>query len=148
VKLRFEDAWESIKETFEKKKITFTKDEAKEAEQLLKQLVNNEIDHLSIRTDARFRRKEGPLDFNNSILIAIASSRNLIFPVISADLNFFISVEDAEKENDSELQTKINKSVSQEVEEMNKEKNKRISRLIDRLNVHAFLFGRLSNILG
>lgn len=134
VKSRFEDAWESIKKTLEKKKITFTKNEAKEAEQLLKQLVNNEIDHLSTRIDTRFRRKEGPLDFNNSILIAIASSRNSIFPVISADLNFFISVEDAEKENDSESQTRINESVSQEVEEIDKEKNKRISRLIDRLS--------------
>lgn len=123
VKLRFEDAWELIKKIFEKKKITFTKGETKEVEQLLKQLVNNEIDHLSTRIDTRFRRKEGPLDFNNSILIAIASSRNSIFPVISADLNFFISLEDAEKENDSELHIKIDKSVSQESEEISKEKN-------------------------
>jgi hypothetical protein len=100
VKLRFEDAWESIKRIFEKKKITFTKDEAKDVEQLLKQLVNNEINHLSTNIDTRFRRKEGPLDFNNSILIAIASSRNSIFPVISADLNSYISLEDAEGEND------------------------------------------------
>ena len=123
VKLRFEDAWESIKRIFEKKKIAFTKDEAKDVEQLLKQLVNNEIDYLSTRIDTIFRRKEGPLDFNNSILIAVASSRNSIFPVISADLNFFISLEDAEKENDSELQIEIDNSDSQEVETISKEKN-------------------------
>lgn len=123
VKLRFEDAWESIKKIFEKKKITFTKDEAKDVEQLLKQLVNNEIDHLSTRIDTRFRRKEGPLDFNNSILIAIASSRNSIFPVISADLNFFTSLEDVEKENDSELHIIIDNSDSKEGEKIIKEKN-------------------------
>jgi hypothetical protein len=123
VKLRFQDAWESIKKNFEKKKITFTKEDAKDVEQLLKQLVNNEIDYLSKRIDTRFRRKEGPLDFNNSILIGIASSRNSIFPVISADLNFFISLEDVEKENDSELHIKIDNSDSQEVEKISKEKN-------------------------
>lgn len=99
VKLRFEDAWESIKKTFEKKEITFTKNEAKDVEQLLKQLVNNEINYLSSNIDTRFRRKEGPFDFHNSILIAIASSRNSIIPAISADLNSFISIEEAEKVN-------------------------------------------------
>ncbi len=96
---RFKDAWESTKKIFEKKKIIFMKDDAKDVEQLLKQLVNNEIDYLSKGIDARFRRREGPLDFQNSILIAIASAKNSIFPIISADLNFFISLKSVEKIN-------------------------------------------------
>jgi hypothetical protein len=91
LKLRFEAAWKSIKSFFEKKEIIFSKDDAKEVEELLKQLVNDEIKNLSGRIDGRFRQRQGPLDFQNSILIAIASARNSIFPKISAELNFYIA---------------------------------------------------------
>ena len=91
LKTRFESAWVNIKGVFEKRKISFSKEVAGDVEELLKQLVNNEIDNLSRRIDSRFIKRQGPLDFKNSILIAIASTRNAIFPKLSAELNYYIS---------------------------------------------------------
>lgn len=90
LKTRFESAWVNIKEVFEKRKISFSREVSKDVEELLKQLVNNETDNLSRRIDSRFKKRQGPIDFHNSILVAIASARNSIFPKISADLNFYI----------------------------------------------------------
>jgi len=89
LKLRSFAAWESIKVFFEKGNITFNKNDAKEIEELLKQHILNEEKNLSREVQSRFTQMIGPLDFKNSILIAIASSKNTIFPKISAELNFY-----------------------------------------------------------
>ncbi len=91
LRLRFESAWDSIKRIFNKQNITFSKDEASGVEDLIKQLVNNEIEHLSKEIDSRFRQRQGPLDFYNSILVAIASARSATFPKLSAELNYYIT---------------------------------------------------------
>lgn len=91
VKLRFAVAWESIKGIFEKRNVLFSKDDVQEIEESLKRHVNNEIDYLSRTIDSRFKEKIGPLNSHNSILMAIASARNTVFPKISAELNFFIT---------------------------------------------------------
>ena len=89
LKQRSLTAWESIKKFIEKGNITFDKNDAKEIEELLKQHVINEETNLSREVQNRFMQKMGPLDFKNSILVAIASSKNTIFPKISAELNFY-----------------------------------------------------------
>ena len=91
IKIRFGFAWDSIKKIFDKQKISLSKEKASEVEDLIKQLVNNEIENLSKGINSRFLQRQGPLDFKNSILIAIASARNTIFPKLSAELNYFIT---------------------------------------------------------
>ena len=107
LRLRFESAWGSIKGFFDKQKIALSKDEASEIEDLIKYLVDNEIKHLSERVDTRFRKRLGPLDFHNSILMAIASARSVTFPKLSAELNYYTNITEAEMGSLTEQQNLV-----------------------------------------
>lgn len=93
LRFRFEAAWESIKSLFDKRKISFSKEVTNEIEELLKWHVTDEIKKLSREINGMFRQRNGPLDFQNSILTAMASARNSIFPKLTADLNFYTTTE-------------------------------------------------------
>lgn len=140
LKLRFEAAWESIKSVFDKRNISFSKEVAKEVEELLKQLVNNEIENLSRRIDGRFRQRQGPLDFQNSILVAIASARNSIFPKISAELNFYIATKSNTIIDVKEYPPERNYVDTQRLEDLKSIKNEnfdltRLIQLCEEINV-------------
>lgn len=118
LKLRSVAAWESIKKFFDKGNITFAKNDAREIEQLLKQLVINEEKALSSEIESRFRQKQGPLDFQNSILVAIASSKNIIFPKISAELNFYADSKSTKNNISMKVKEKGDYVDSQRIEEL------------------------------
>ncbi len=104
LKLRSFAAWEAIQYFFNKRSITFDKTDAKEIEELLKQLVISEEKILSREVQSRFAQNLRPLELRNSILVAIASSKNTIFPKISAELNFFTN--SGSNKNSSSITTK------------------------------------------
>lgn len=140
LKLRFEAAWESIKSFFDKRNISFSKEVGKEVEELLKQIVNNEIENLSRGIDGRFRQRQGPLDFQNSILVAIASARNSIFPKISAELNFYNATESDTIIDVKEYPPERNYVNTQRLEDLKSIKNKnfdltRLIQLCEEINV-------------
>jgi len=107
---------------------------------LLKQLVNNEIDHLSMGIDGRFRQRQGPLDFRNSILVALSSARNSIFPKILAELNFYIAIKSTTITDIREHPPERNYVATQRLEHLKSIKNDnfdltRLIKLCEEINV-------------
>ena len=92
LKTRSFSAWRSIKQFFENGSITFDKDSAAELEKFIKDHIVLEEQRLSREIQSRFMGRPGPLGFYNSISQAIASSKNNIFPIISADILFFTDI--------------------------------------------------------
>jgi len=140
LKLRFEAAWEAIEKLFEKRKISFLKDDEKEVEELLKQLVDNEKERLFSEIGSRFKHWQGPSDFQNSILVAIAASRNKIFPKISAELNFFTASKSVADNDAAEDSTKRNYVDGLRIEELKGINNQdfdlaRLIQLCEEINV-------------
>lgn len=140
LKLRSLTAWESIKIFFEKGNITFNKNDAKEIEELLKQHIINEEKNLSREVQSRFMHTLGPLNFKNSILISIASSKNTIFPKISAELNFYTDLKSTKNNTSIKAKEKDDYVDNKRIEELKNIVNQdfdltRLIKLCEEINI-------------
>jgi hypothetical protein len=140
LELRSLTAWKSIKFFFERGNITFDKKDAGEIEELLQQLVISEEIVLLNEIENEFGGMYSQFHFKRQDLAAIASSKEKIFPKITAELNFYTDFNLTKNDVSTKVREKDNYVDKKRIEELKNIVNKdfdltRLIKLCEEINV-------------